>query len=709
MYKDYFNNMFKNIDPNIMLDEEQIKAITSDDKYALVLAGAGTGKTTTIGAKVKYLVDIKNVDPSKILVMSYTKKATLELKNLIVDKFNIPSYVTTFHSLGFKYIKHIFKDHKCTIVDYNEKETIFYDYMNIIFKDKNYIKKLINTFSKDLIRENFVFGNFFLKNYDKYSTYDEFFNAYKDSKIKEALNTNIKSSINEWIDKRLNSEVIITINGELVKSASEAIIANFLFKHGISYTYEKVYSEILNDYTVYKPDFTLDYKGFPLYLEYFGLDNDDYNKEKEQKIKFHKENNNNFIYLENTPLSLIEQELDKKLKELGFIYNDKTDVEIYDQILNNNKLSQIYPLKRLAYEIISKIKENINRDDYIKITENYINKIDNSLERETLLNQFEFINNFYKYYQNRLYSTDVYGFDYADLLYYSNKYLYSLDINNELNFDYIIIDEYQDISQSKYLLTKNTALRSDANIFAVGDDFQSIFSFAGSKIEYIYNFTKYFEGSKVYKINKTYRNPQELIDVAGSFVMKNNDQIKKELISDKHIDKPIKFITYNSLVNGCISYEEEYKCLKKTIINIHKIYPSHNILIIARNNDMIDKCFSDKDFIDDLDTKVKFTLYKDLSIDAMTIHKSKGLTFDEVIILGMNKRFPTSKTDGFWLIDLFKNKVEEESIPFAEERRLFYVGLTRTKNNVYILTDRNPSNRSPFIDELVKICKENYN
>lgn len=708
MYKEYFNNMFKDIDPNIVLDEEQIKAITSDDKYALVLAGAGTGKTTTIGAKVKYLVDIKNIDPSRILVMSYTKKATEELRNLIIDKFSIPAYVTTFHSLGLKYIKHIFNNRKCTIVDYNEKEKIFYDYMNIIFKDKNYIKKLINIFSKDLTKEKFVFGNFFLNNYDKYNTYDEFFLAYKNLKIKEAQILGIKSIINEWINKRLNSEVIITINGELVKSASECIIANFLFKHGINYVYEKVYSEIIEDYTTYKPDFTIEYGGKLFYLEYFGINNEKYNLIKDKKITFHKEHNNNFIYLENLSLNEIEENLDKKLKELGIIYNDRTNEEIYNQILNNNKLSQLYPLKRLAYETINKIKENIDRDNYIKIVENYLNTRENLLEQETLINQFEFINNFYKYYQDRLYSTDVYGFDYSDLLYYSNKYIYNLGIDNELNFDYIIIDEYQDISQNKYLLAKNTATRSDSKIFAVGDDFQTIFSFAGSKIEYIYNFTKFFEGAKIYKINKTYRNPQELIDVAGTFIMKNENQIKKELVSNKHLDKPIKFITYNSLINGCISYEEEYKCLKKTIVNIHKIYPNHNILIIARNNNMIEKCFSDKDFIDDLDTKVKFTLYSDLSIDAMTIHKSKGLTFDEVIILGMNKSFPSSNINGFWLIDLFKNKVVEENIPYPEERRLLYVALTRTKNNVYILTDRNPNNRSLFIDELVKICKDKY-
>ena len=101
-YKEYFDTMYNDIDPEIHLDEEQIKAILSDEEYSLILAGAGTGKTTTMASKVKFLVDIKKVNPSKILVMSYTKKATQELEKRIVIDFGIPARVTTFHSLRFK-------------------------------------------------------------------------------------------------------------------------------------------------------------------------------------------------------------------------------------------------------------------------------------------------------------------------------------------------------------------------------------------------------------------------------------------------------------------------------------------------------------------------------------------------------------------------------------------------------------------------------
>ena len=133
--QEYFRNMFLRIDENIVLDEDQISAITDENKYTLILAGAGTGKTTTMVGKVKYLVEIKKIDPSKILVISYTKKAVEELQRILIDEFKIDVMVTTFHSLAYKYVRKMFDRKKCVVVDYNLREKIFYDYLNKIFKN----------------------------------------------------------------------------------------------------------------------------------------------------------------------------------------------------------------------------------------------------------------------------------------------------------------------------------------------------------------------------------------------------------------------------------------------------------------------------------------------------------------------------------------------------------------------------------------------
>lgn len=701
----YFENLFKDVDPKIHLDEEQIAAIVADDNCALVLAGAGTGKTTTMAAKVKYLVDIKKVNPQKILVMSYTKKATQELESLIVDSFGINAHVTTFHSLGLEYIRKIFKDRKCIVVDYNEREKIFYEYISEVYKDKVKLKNILYNFSNEFVNSN-LFSKYFINNYSLYETYDEFILSWKQAKIEEANSVGLRKVIDKWIEKRLNGENIITINGEFVKSAGEAVIANFLYKHGIDYLYEAVYSEIMEDRKAYRPDFTLDLAGEKVYLEYFGMDDEKYNRIKDMKINFHAKYQNKFIYIEKLPLDEIEEHLDKYLKDLGFIYKDRSDLEIYNRILDNNKLANVFNFKNFLYECVEKIKEYIDRTNADKVINAYIEKLPVENQSQAIF-QRQIIVEFHNYYQRKLINTETYGFDYSDLIYYSTKYLDRLDSFQDLDFEYIIIDEYQDISQWKYLLAKNTAERTNAKLFAVGDDWQSIYSFNGSRIDYIYDFPKYFTGAKIYKISKTYRNSQELINVSGSFVEKNTSQIKKHLVSDKHLDNPIVIKNFNSVdIGGLRNKHREYECLKETIKEIYSTNPERSILILARKNSVIDKIFDDEDFIDDLDTKIKFSTYDDLRIEGMSIHKSKGLTFDEVILIGLNNTFPSEHENEFWLINLLKNKLITEKIAFPEERRLFYVALTRTRNHVYILKDINAKYRSPFIDEVEQLYLE---
>lgn len=240
--------------------------------------------------------------------------------------------------------------------------------------------------------------------------------------------------------------------------------------------------------------------------------------------------------------------------------------------------------------------------------------------------------------------------------------------------------------------------RNHAKIYAVGDDWQSIYSFSGSRIEYIYNFKDYFKDAVIFRISRTYRNSQELLNVSGEFVMRNPDQIKKYLESSKHLDKPIEFIYFDN--------DHEYDTLKDIIIKIHKDNPNHNILVLARTNAIIKRCFDTDYFNDELGTKISFVGYEDIDLEGMTIHKSKGLTFDEVIVIGLNKSFPSSDKEIYWITSLFRYPTINERIPYAEERRLFYVALTRTKNKVYLLVNRDEDKQSVFIREIKDICSK---
>ena len=281
------------------------------------------------------------------------------------------------------------------------------------------------------------------------------------------------------------------------------------------------------------------------------------------------------------------------------------------------------------------------------------------------------------------------------MIYYANKYI-SRANDKELNFKYLVIDEYQDISQDKYTLVNNIIVKNHAKIVAVGDDWQSIYAFNGSKIGYIYNFQKYFPYAKILYISRTYRNSKELIDYSGKFVMKNPMQIKKELISAKSVEKPIQFI----------SFSDEVLKVKELIVNIYLQHPDYKVLILARKNKNIKELFNDEDFRDNIGTKVTLAGFEDIKIEAMSIHKSKGLTYDEVIIIGLDRDFPIGNRSNFWMEELFRPKDNEEKYAYAEERRVFYVGLTRTKNHVYLLVNQDASLRSPFIEELYQIIKK---
>ncbi len=709
-YKDYFLNMYNEIDDNVKLDKEQIKAILADEKYSLIIAGAGTGKTTTMASKVKYLVDIKHVDPSKILVMSYTKKATEELESRINGDFNIPAVVTTFHSLAYTYIRKIFYDRKCYVVDNNLKNQIFLDYFKEkIFPFKDRVKEVIDVFDKNKIYKNFVFSEYFINNYFKYSTYDEFFNAYKNHKLEEARERGLKQTVDSLIEKRLNGEYIRTIKGEVVKSLGEAKIANYLFTHDIEYTYEKVYTELMDDNKIYKPDFTINVGGEDIYIEYFGLSNykenelNKYNKIKEMKINYHKIHHTNFISIDYMKDEDIIKTLESGLMKFGVVPKKISLERILFGIYDSNPISFMFPFKNFMYKCISDIKESKYRNNYLSVVRKYLLSLGNE-EKGEMYKQFHYIDEFYHYYQDKLFASSEYGFEYSDLIYYANKYADRIKNENILNFYYIIIDEYQDISKDRYDLVNNTRVRNDSNVVAVGDDFQSIYQFSGSRIDFTYNFEKYFKGAKLLKISKTYRNSQELTNYSGTFVMRNESQIKKELVSDKHEKYPIRFVTFKKVNNYDNS---EYLKLKELILKIHEVNPNDKILVLGRTNNVINKCFNEVDLKDDIGSKIEFVGYEDIFIDGMTMHKSKGLTYDQVIVIGLNKNFPSSGYSVFWLESLFKNEMIDEGIPFAEERRLFYVALTRTKNKVFLLVNEDMNDRSIFLNEIYQIIKEN--
>ncbi|MBE6141096.1 MAG: hypothetical protein E7172_06180 [Firmicutes bacterium] len=298
-------------------------------------------------------------------------------------------------------------------------------------------------------------------------------------------------------------------------------------------------------------------------------------------------------------------------------------------------------------------------------------------EKEILTIIFEI----YKIFLSEKKSSNFLDFD--DLI----KTATNLVKKTNFNYKYIIIDEFQDTSFIRINLIKEIFNHSKAKIIVVGDDWQSIYRFSGCDLSIFLNFQKIFPNVKQLKLKNTYRNSQELINIAANFVQKNAQQIPKKLISFKNNKIPIIFAPY---INPKVEF--------KKILN-HLIHKTNDILILARNNNDIHN-YLDKDFkiIDNL------IYYKNHTFKFLSVHKSKGLEAEYTIILNCNDSYLG-----------FPNKIENNSITkkffpnenykFAEERRLFYVALTRCKESVYLMYDK--CTPSPFVSETKKLVKKN--
>ena len=289
--------------------------------------------------------------------------------------------------------------------------------------------------------------------------------------------------------------------------------------------------------------------------------------------------------------------------------------------------------------------------------------------------------------------------DFADMINDAHFYLQEIERQHiELKYKYIIIDEFQDIARQRFNLTKRLSEITKAKVVAVGDDWQAIYAFSGSDITLFTRFLELMGAGTELKITHTYRNSQELIDIAGGFVQKNSTQIRKQLLSPKRLDNPI-------LIESFDDSFKPMKALAETVENIigrilSEFGEKKSILLIGRYNyDMYKLCMTGA-FEEMPGDRVKCKKYPDANISFMTAHRSKGLGYDNVILINMFEGkfgFPCQIED-----DPIMKMVmhEDKSMPFAEERRLFYVALTRTKNRVYIATPKHKPSR--FLVELIK-------
>ena len=683
-HKDYFDNMFKNIDSNIKLDNDQRKAILIDEDYSLIIAGAGSGKTTTMAAKVKYLIEKCNINPSRIIIMSFTNKATQELEDRINNEFKLGAKVTTFHKLGFEILSKKYQKKLLPVNDDTKKSILNDIFVKEIFRNKKLLKQAMKSFELQIK---------FDKKCLKYDTYEEYY-KYHIKKNYKKVKKNLAKFNKDHISNRINK--LMSINGEFLKSKEEVKIANFLFECNIPYEYEKPYPYQLQNKTTYLPDFTIENNSKVYYLEYFGLTEyhtkshfsiDDisyYNRIVELKKRTHKFYNTNLIEILSSDKTL--EKLREELTKNKFYLDKKDEKSIYERLMETSSKYLYYDFIELAAKFIGRFKEQNYKDEDFS-------DLKSKSQNQEIKDQIDFMKIMYILYNKYIHEKGM--VDFEDMINYSTMGMneYKKKVKN-VDYDYIIVDEYQDVSTQKYNFIKNLSDIFEAKIVAVGDDWQAIFGFSGSDVKLFTNFTEMMSYAEIIKITNTYRNSQELIDVAGEFVSRDLSHYQKRLISNKHLDSPVEIDYYDK-------HSKKSELVNAIIEQISFENKEYKILLLGRYKDDIDELVQSQYFRLESREKGKIIWKNNHNIDIsfLTVHSAKGLGYDQVIIinaLNSKKGFP-SKIENDPLMNIFDEKDNVE-IAYPEERRLFYVALTRTKNRVFIICPKD--NPSEFISEI---------
>ena len=662
------------------LDPQQRDSIVKLEDNCLVIASAGSGKTSTIVSKAKYLVEKQHILPSKILLLTYTKKAANEL----FERMNIEGINSgTFHSLAYRIIAET-TGQAPSICDADVPLNVF---QKLVVESEEFLHAI----------DNYIINLQSLMKLE-HDYLDAF--AYFEDRKKYGI---------QALFPDVDGKIIFT------RSEEEKRLCSILTRLGVLFRYECDYpfNTRTPERRQYKPDFTIYFKDAQgewqrIYLEHFAVDaynqvprwfgegtkggwkaaNQKYHEGIAWKRETHQQYHTTLIETTSADFrnGTVEAKLREQLTRYGVPIKERTDKELYEMLVKRNRQLE-KTVFTLLLSFITLMKANEKTIDGLleetKPEDGHMPSINEQRNRYILT---EIVKPFFDTYQKELEKN--YEIDFTDAIIWATK------ICREglwKQYDYILVDEFQDISIDRYKLLQ--ALRSDkpkTKLYCVGDDWQSIFRFAGSDMALFYEFEKYFGFTELCKIETTYRFHQPLIDKSSDFVMKNPEQKKKSIRTPEGDTKH----TYLNFVK-CESEDDSVKNKVEEIVS--SLPPDEEVLLMGRYNyDAMSVGFTGKIANNDNRIKVKIA---GRELFFLSVHSAKGLEADHVILVNCNQGaygFPSLIEDDP-ILDFVLSR--GESYPFAEERRLFYVAMTRAKKRMYVLYDEKKP--SPFISEFL--------
>ncbi len=624
------------------LTELQRRSVILNERRNLVVAGAGTGKTSVIVAKTGYLIKSGKCRPEDILLLAYNNDAAKELAERCREKLGVDIKASTFHALGNEIIGAV-EPTVPTLSRLSQDRQFFSLFLHMAIEELRANKA---TWRKT---RTFVLGH--LKRYKPESDFQ---------------------SLAEYA-AYLRTVELRALSGDLVKSFAEIDIANFLFVNGVNFEYEKRYPY---EAKRYQPDFYL--PDYDIWIEHFGIDREgntapfinreDYQQAMQWKRDIHAQNNTRLLetYSWQKSEGILTATLNRLLRREGVRYAPRTQAEIYQALKEAGYTTQ---LAALVETFLTHFKSNqislANLADRVR-------RSSNPFRAKAFYELFQF---FYKRYQSELDGKTPREIDFNDMISQATGYI--RDRRFVVPWTYIIVDEFQDISVGRYrLLEAMLKARDDLHFFAVGDDWQSIYRFAGSDISIMSRFRDFFGSATIVKLDRTFRFNDKIASVSGEFVQKNPNQIKKTLETQVECARPQIFLHWVDPANARPSdvLENIIDTLKK---RIDQEDPS--LLILSRYNHLL----PDRATLTKLEKSWPGKIRP-----PMTVHRSKGLEADYVVVNGLTSDrygFPSEIEDDP-LLDLVL--ASPDDYPNAEERRLFYVALTRARHQVHLIVDR---------------------
>lgn len=661
------------------LNDKQREAAISEEKRLLVLAGAGSGKTKTLLQKLIYLIEEKGISPSCILAITFTKNAANEMidrliisadqtgkyEKMLFDKrfsktdkdkarfSQIKKYkwidgltVRTFHSFCYSILR-----------NYGVNE--FDNKFRIIGEEK---KDEEDELSKHVAPET-VFEVIHKLLIDKCED-TEYLLALK----RYILDYNIDKIHLKKIDPKFlpkDGKFFTTLDGIKVRSKSEQYIADWFYRHSIKYEYEPLLN--VKDFS-FHPDFFIPEAN--LYIEHIS-DKSFSTKDKEEQ--FQKGN------------LLLVKTFETMTKDSA-LFNHTLDKIVKNRLpANYHKTISLNFKEEFSgyHENVKDFVQQIMRiTDMIKVENINIDKVIEDARKD----QHERVRNFYelaipivKEYIS--YCTNKSYLDFNDLISRSTSLFQNhTDIANKYKskYQYILVDEFQDVNNLQVELIK-LLLTDQTQLFCVGDDWQSIYGFRGSNVTYIVDFENHFTNSKVIKLNLNYRSTQNIVGASNEVIKHNKFKVDKDIHASKKSEH--KIVVYS----GSTEEENIQFCLDKIRELLSDGLTNDDILFLFRRSKMF--------------TPYYFRFKNEgIRISSKTIHASKGLEAKVVFIIGL-----TEGNGGFpdiWLEDRIFQVIKKANhdLLMEEERRLFYVAITRAKDKLFLITEK--GNESSFLKEI---------